>query len=139
MGVYTGGAVGALDAVVQQTDDSPLTARFRATAGTTYAIQVGAAGGDVPGAFTLGWSLAPVPGEPTLDSATPANTSVALAWSAPSSIGGAAITGYKIYRGTQSGDESLLTTVGNVTVFNDTNVLNGVTYWYLVTARELAR
>ena len=81
----------------------------------------------MPGAFTLGWSLVAVPGAQTLNSATPSNVSVALAWSAPSSIGGGAITGYKVYRGTQNGGETLLTILGNVTSFNDANVLNGVT------------
>ena len=40
------------------------------------------------------------PGAPTLNSATAGNGSVALAWSAPASDGGSAITGYKVYRGT---------------------------------------
>ena len=45
----------------------------------------------------------PRPAAPTLDSATAGNGSVALAWSPPASNGGAAITGYTIYRGTTSG------------------------------------
>jgi hypothetical protein len=69
--VYTGTAVGALGAILQQTGSSPLTAHFRATAGTAYAIQIGTVGDAVPGAFTLGWSLVAVPGPPTLNSATP--------------------------------------------------------------------
>ena len=32
------------------------------------------------------------------------------------SDGGSPITGYKVYRGTSSGGETLLTTLGNVTV-----------------------
>ena len=120
--------------------DSPLTARFSATAGTTYAIQVGDAGDDVPGAFTLGWSLAPVPGAPTLDSATPANGERrARLERARRRSAAAAITGYKIYRGTSSGGETLLTTLGNVTSVQRHERLNGMTYWYQVTAAELAR
>jgi CSLREA domain-containing protein len=74
------------------------------------------------------------PGAPTLNSVTPSSGSVALSWSAPSSNGGSAITGYKVFRGTSSGGETLLTTVGNVTSFTDTTVTNGTTYWYTVAA-----
>ena len=119
---YTGAAVGALGALVQRSGSSPVTDRFRATAGTTYAIQVGTSGDELPGSFALGWSLVGVPGSPTLNAATPGDASVALAWSAPSSIGGGAVTGYKVYRGTSTGGETLLTTLANVTAFNDTTV-----------------
>jgi fibronectin type 3 domain-containing protein len=77
---------------------------------------------------------ATAPGAPTLNSATPGNGSAALAWSAPSSDGGSAITGYKVYRGTTSGGETLLTTLGNVTSWNDTNAANGTTYYYKLSA-----
>ena len=61
-----------------------------------------------------------------------------LSWSAPSN-GGAAITGYKVYRGTTSGNETLLTTLGNVTSFDDTGVSNGTTYYYKVSAVNVGR
>jgi fibronectin type 3 domain-containing protein len=79
-------------------------------------------------------ATATAPGAPTLNSATPGNGDVALAWSAPSSDGGSAITGYKVYRGTASGGETLLTTLGNVTSWTDTGAANGTTYYYKVTA-----
>ena len=53
------------------------------------------------------------------------NGSVSLAWSAPSD-GGSAITGYRIYRGTWSGGESLLATVGTGTSWTDSNAANGI-------------
>ena len=62
------------------------------------------------------------------------NGSVALAWSAPTSNGGSAITGYKVYRGTSSGNESLYATLGVVTSWTDTSASNGTTYYYQVTA-----
>jgi subtilisin len=74
-------------------------------------------------------STVSVPSAPTLNSATAGNASVALAWSAPSSNGGATITSYKIYRG-----GSLLVTVGNVTSYTDTGLTNGTTYSYRVSA-----
>jgi fibronectin type 3 domain-containing protein len=75
-----------------------------------------------------------VPGAPTLTSATPGNASVALAWSPPGFNGGAAITGYKVFRGTSSGGETLLATLGNVTSSTDTTAATGTTYDYEVAA-----
>src|SRR5262249_19244574 len=69
-----------------------------------------------------------------LNSATGASASVTLGWSAPSSNGGSAITGYKVYRATASGAETLLTTLGNVTTYTDNGVVNGTTYYYKVSA-----
>ena len=58
----------------------------------------------------------------------------APSWTAPSD-GGAPITGYNIYRGTAAGGETLLTSVGNVTSYDDnTAVANGTTYYYRVAA-----
>jgi hypothetical protein len=59
---------------------------------------------------------------------------VQLSWSAPASDGGSPITGYNIYRGTVSGGETLLTSVGNVTSFKDTSTTRGQTYYYIVKA-----
>ncbi len=72
------------------------------------------------------------PGAPVL-SATAGNATVHLSWTAPSD-GGSAITSYKVYRGTTSGGETLLTTLGNVTSYDDNAVTNGVTYYYEVRA-----
>lgn len=73
-----------------------------------------------------------VPGAPVL-SATTASGSAHLSWTAPSD-GGSPITNYRIYRGTTSGGETLLTTVGNVTSHDDGGLLNGATYYYQVSA-----
>ena len=73
-----------------------------------------------------------VPAAPSLTAS--AGTGVAhLTWSAPSN-GGSPILNYKIYRGTSTGTESLLTTVGNVASFDDTAVTNGTTYFYTASA-----
>ena len=107
--------------------------------GTTYYYQVSAVNSVGEGSRSSEWPATPVapataPGTPTLNAATPGNASVALSWSAPSSDGGSAITGYKVYRGTSSGGESLLATLGTATGWTDTGAANGTTYYYQVSA-----
>ena len=106
------------------------------TNGTTYYYKVSAlnAVGESVASNELSAKPATTPGAPTLNSATPGNGTVALAWSAPASSGGSAITGYRVYRGTASGTETLLTTLSNVTSFTDTGLTNGTTYYYKVSA-----
>ncbi len=62
------------------------------------------------------------------------NGHVVLSWTVPAD-NGSAITGYAVARGTTSGNESPLTSVGpGVTTFDDTTVTNGTPYFYTVTA-----
>jgi hypothetical protein len=77
-------------------------------------------------------SLLTQPTAPIL-SATAADSAVSLSWTTPSD-GGSSITGYYIYRGTSSGGESLLTTVGVTNSYSDTSVTNGTAYYYEVAA-----
>ena len=110
-----------------------------ASNGTTYYYQVTAVNSVGEGARSNERSATPAapataPGAPTLNSASAGSGSVALAWSAPASDGGSAITGYKVYRGTSSGGETLLATLGTGTSWTDTGVANGTTYYYQVTA-----
>ena len=59
---------------------------------------------------------------------------VTAKWSAPDG-NGASITGYKIYRGTSPGGETLLATLDNVrTYFDFTANAPGVTYYYKISA-----
>jgi subtilisin len=69
-----------------------------------------------------------VPGAPTLNSATPGNAQVALAWTPPANTGGASVSSYKVYR-----DGSFLTSV-TTTTYTDTGRTNGVQYCYMVSA-----
>jgi hypothetical protein len=76
--------------------------------------------------------FATVPGAPVLSGMEDNNVNH-LAWTTPSN-GGAAITGYKLYRGTSSGGETLYQTLGVVNSYDDTAVSNGTTYYYRVAA-----
>jgi len=75
-----------------------------------------------------------VPGAPTSLAATASTGKIVLTWVAPTSNGGASITGYDIYRGTSAGAESSITTVGTVLTYTDTSVTGGTTYYYEVAA-----
>jgi fibronectin type 3 domain-containing protein len=77
---------------------------------------------------------ATAPGAPTLYAATGSDGMVTLGWIPPASDGGAAISGYNIYRGTTSGGEVLLATIGPDASYADTAVSNGSTYYYQVSA-----
>jgi PKD repeat protein len=79
------------------------------------------------------------PGAPTGLTATAGTGQISLAWTAPSSNGGVNITSYRVYRGTASGGETLLTSggCGNLGVTlscTDTGLTNGQTYYYRVSA-----
>ncbi|MFE0465261.1 PKD domain-containing protein [Kitasatospora sp. NPDC058965] len=82
---------------------------------------------------------ATVPGAPTGLTGTAGTGQVALSWTPPSNTGGENITSYKVYRGTASGGETLLTGggcsgLGAVTSCTDTGLTAGQTYYYKVTA-----
>jgi titin len=74
------------------------------------------------------------PGPPTGLAATAGNGSIHLAWTAPASNGGAAITGYNIYRGTASGTEVRVTSGVSGLTFTDGSLVNGTPYFYKVSA-----
>jgi fibronectin type 3 domain-containing protein len=109
------------------------------TNGQQYSFAVAAHNSAGEGAQTSAVQVTPgaastAPGAPTNLQATAGNGYVTLSWAAPSSDGGSAITGYKVYRGTSSGGETLLATIGNVLTYTDDSVTNGATYYYTVSA-----
>jgi predicted phage tail protein len=77
-----------------------------------------------------------VPGTPRNVTATTNSTKgINLAWQAPTSNGGSAITQYRIYRSTTSGTETLLTSVSGTTLtYRDTSTKRGTTYFYVIRA-----
>ncbi|HEX9034992.1 MAG TPA: PKD domain-containing protein, partial [Streptosporangiaceae bacterium] len=79
------------------------------------------------------------PGAPTGLTAAAGNGQVSLSWSAPASNGGVNINSYRVYRGTASGSETLLTSggcgsLGAVLSCTDTGLTNGQAYYYKVSA-----
>ncbi len=104
--------------------------------GQTYYYQITAVNivGEGAKSDTVHRTLSSPPG-PLLDFQAVASASrVNLTWTAPSDNGGSAITGYLIYRSLISGQETFLQQVTSSTSYQDSNLANGVTYYYQVSA-----
>ncbi len=133
--IYRGTASGA-ETLLASVGNVTTYTDASAASGTTYYYQVSAFNSSGEGALSNERSATTwtVPGAPELISATGGDGQVSLAWSAPSSNGGATITGYNVYRGTTSGGKTLLASVGSVNAYTDSTALNGQTYYYAVSA-----
>lgn len=106
-------------------------------AGTCYRLSGGGANANVrPRYLVFGREANLPPRRPASLSAVPGTNTgeIRLNWTAPSSSGGAAITGYRIHRSSSSGQETFLTSVGNVLTYTDTGRPAGTTWYYQVSA-----
>lgn len=121
--VYQGTAAGFTD-----TGLSGGTYRYRVAAYNLIGVGTFSPEGQV----TVAPSTAPT--APTGLAATPGDGNVSLIWYSPSSDGGSTILGYKLYRGTVSGGETLLTFVNSSMNYLDLTVTNGQPYFYKVSA-----
>lgn len=91
-----------------------------------YSFGTGFKSADIVGVFQI------VPSAPSLY-ASAGNFSVYLNWTAPNSDGGSTILKYEVFRGTQSGQYSFTGVTKNL-YFNDTNLIGGTKYYYVVDA-----
>ena len=105
------------------------------TNGTTYYFKVAAVNSVGTGTQTSSVNAVPAttPGVPQSLSGTRGNTQVALSWSAPSSNGGTAVTGYKVYQSTDDASFSEVATPSG-TSHTVTGLTNGTTYYFKVAA-----
>lgn len=116
------------------------------TNGQSYTYQVSAVNAIGEGSKSNSVSLTPLQVDPPTapqsltakHAGGPNSGKIKLDWTAPASNGGGAVTGYKIYRGTTSGGEAYVTTVGNVLSWTDTGLTKGRTYYYQVSALNSA-
>jgi fibronectin type 3 domain-containing protein len=102
------------------------------TNGITYYYVVTASNGTCGSGNSNEASASPACTPPTAITnlaATPGDSSVALTWTAP-----ATAISYQILRSTTSGSGYTLAGSKGSTGFTDTNVVNGTTYYYVVTA-----
>jgi hypothetical protein len=71
----------------------------------------------------------------SLAATLPPKGGISLTWKAPLATGGSAITGYRVYRGASSANESFLVTVNASTLsFTDASVARKTTYVYRISA-----
>src|SRR5258706_971793 len=80
--------------------------------------------------------LATIPSAPQNLQSLPGNGQNFLGWQAPSSNGGATITSYRVFRGTTSSNQQLVTSgglpkLGVIFACTDTGLTNGQIYYYL--------
>ena len=117
------------------------------TNGTTYSFKVTAVNKAGEGPASGAASATPTagtikPGPPNGLTASPGNGQVTLSWTTPGSSGGAAISGYEIYRGTAPGGESGTPVNASLvagTSYTVTGLTNGTTYYFTVAAVSKAK
>jgi len=62
---------------------------------------------------------------------------VLITWSAPLNDGGSPIIKYEVFKGKTSNEETYLTAISSSeSYYNDTDVINGVVYYYYITAKN---
>jgi parallel beta-helix repeat protein len=77
-----------------------------------------------------------VPTKPTDLTENKGDSYVNLSWEEPSSDGGSPVTGYLVYRNRTSDGTIVIFEVGNFLFFNDSTAKNGVTYEYIISAKN---
>jgi predicted phage tail protein len=117
------------------------------TNGTTYYFEVSAVNDVGAGSASGSVSATPAaaitaPGAPGRLTATGGKVQVILSWTAPGSTGGAAISGYIVYKGSSPGGESASPVTGSPvkgTSYTVTGLANATTYYFKVAAVNAAK
>jgi len=105
--------------------------------GTSYSFRVSAinsAGTSTPSTASALVLIATVPGAPTSLTTTSGNSRVDLAWSAPASNGGAAISDYLVEYNSGSGWTTFVRSASTATSVRVTGLTNGTSYSFRVSA-----
>ncbi|MCK5562045.1 MAG: right-handed parallel beta-helix repeat-containing protein [Thermoplasmata archaeon] len=85
------------------------------------------------------WSEFSPPDAPINLIANPGNSYINISWKIPpDSDDELPITNYIIYRSLIPNEEAYLKEIDNVLYYNDTNVINGIIYYYKVSAKNIA-
>lgn len=115
------------------------TASSTSTGSGNVIATIGTIFGSAAVTVTAGGTL---PGAPTsLAAVSDLRRGIDLTWNAPTSSGGSAITGYRIYRGTSSGSESFyvsVTCTATTCSYRDTSAKKGLRSYYTVAAVNAA-
>jgi predicted phage tail protein len=113
------------------------------TNGSSYSLSVTAVSSLGAGQASSPVSLTPrtVPSAPKNSKATAGTKKVTLSWILPSSNGGSAITGYKIYKGTSAGHESATPMNASLVTsltFSASSLKTGTKYYFVIRAVNVA-
>jgi fibronectin type 3 domain-containing protein len=126
----SGGCTGLDGNALSCTDDTAVN-------GQAYYYKVSAVNAMGEGAYSNALAPTPaVPGSLTLQTAVGADGRVILSWTVPND-GGSTLTDYYVYRGTTPGGEVFLfASSPGVPTATDFGVVNGVAYYYKVSAKN---
>lgn len=78
----------------------------------------------------------PTATKPVISLATPWDTFVTLTWTPSSSYNGWIVSSYSVGKSETSGGPYTYTNVGNVTTYNETGLVNGTPYYFVVVAND---
>ena len=110
------------------------------TKGQTYYYMVSANNtiGEGTNSTEINAQIPTMPSAPQSVQTHPGNGFIFLTWSVPTNNGGSNVTSYNIYHTTTSGSGYILLGTSTTLSYNDTGLTNGHTYYYIVSATNIA-